>query len=300
MNRILSWLISLAMCFTFSLSINMVEAATETVTVDAMGEYDVGGNDTREQAKNIALDNAKRHALEQVAISIESKSNTSMGKLTRDTIMSYASGRLRIIGNPVYNFLNDGMKCRAYIKATVNVDYEELKRERNRAVINPAPVQRPVYPSGNNGAYGGSNVGSGAKSKVLDGAIEYNGHYYKNFEMKMKWEPARRFCETMGGHLATMENAGEIAILDKLRQKGSNEYWIGGYSTEQGLWKWVTGGIITDSYWDKGHPYGSGDMYRMYIYKNSVDLLWRNSKHYYVYSFICEWESAADAHDSNM
>lgn len=46
-----------------------------------------------------------------------------------------------------------------------------------------------------------------SQAHVLDGAKEWNGHYYKAFEFQLNWEQAKNFCESMGGHLATAENS---------------------------------------------------------------------------------------------
>lgn len=45
------------------------------------------------------------------------------------------------------------------------------------------------------------SIGSVGQAHVLDGAKEWNGHYYKAFEFQLNWEQAKKFCESMGFHL---------------------------------------------------------------------------------------------------
>ena len=148
------------------------------------------------------------------------------------------------------------------------------------------------------------SVCSLTQAHVLDGAKEWNGHYYKNFEFKLKWENAKKFCESVGGHLATVENDYEIEILSNISKNGSDEYWIGGYKDNNGIWKWITGSVITGNHWREGAPYKIIGNYtrnnEMYISKYS-DKKWQNMDGTAEsYAFICEWESRESAHESTM
>lgn len=278
--------------FVISCFINQNIIYAESVEVAAVGEYDVGGNDTRERAKVAAYENAKRNALEQVATSIESRTDVSMGMVTRDTILSYAKGKLRIVGSPRYEFSDKGTICWAYIRAIVDVDMEELKNNRGRFVDNSGK-------SDNN--YSNHREQSASSSGILNGAIEFNGHYYKNFEFRLDWEQAQKFCQSVGGHLATMESSAEADVINRLRGKGGWNYWLGGYRDDQGLWRWVTGGTITDSFWRTGEPAGgSSKRNRMLTHKLDKTMQWYSHKGEESWSFICEWDAKENAHDSNM
>ena len=74
------------------------------------------------------------------------------------------------------------------------------------------------------------------QAHVLDGAKE--------------WNDADSFCKSMGGHLATAETQAENEVPKSLVLKTANgrekNYRIGGYSTKQSIWKWVTGKTISD------------------------------------------------------
>lgn len=59
------------------------------------------------------------------------------------------------------------------------------------------------------------SIGSVGQAHVLDGATEWNGHYYKIFRMPMNWGRANAFCKSVGGHLATAETQAENEMLKK-------------------------------------------------------------------------------------
>ena len=150
------------------------------------------------------------------------------------------------------------------------------------------------------------SIGSVSQAHVLDGAKEWNGHYYKIFQMQMTWNDAKSFCESMGGHLATAETQAENEMLKTLVVKGANGqgkyYWIGGYETNQGIWKWITGKTIADYFdWIDNRSSFSGEngkqKIRMY---SSRDGKWDAGVTSWHYEFICEWENANNAHESNM
>ena len=142
-----------------------------------------------------------------------------------------------------------------------------------------------------------------ASAHVLDGAKEWNGHYYKVFQMQMSWNEAKRFCENVGGHLATAETFAENEAIKRIVMRQTNNrkgvnYWMGAYSESNGMWRWVTGKILSDYYdWWEGE-YPSGDQF-MKIYFSSEGACWYASRSENL-SFICEWESASAAHEGTI
>ena len=142
---------------------------------------------------------------------------------------------------------------------------------------------------------------SSTSAQVLDGAEVYNGHYYKAFEFKLPWDAASKFCQSMGGHLATMEDKTEVTVLDKIRTKGGGfNYWLGGYRDDQGLWRWLNGSIITDSFWRANEPSSSESKSKMLIHRYDKAFEWYSHDGNEKWSFICEWDSMQDAHESTM
>ena len=148
------------------------------------------------------------------------------------------------------------------------------------------------------------SIGSVSQAHVLDGAKEWNGHYYKIFEMPMDWESADSFCKSMGGHLATAETSTENEMMKQLfmSMEGSSACWIGGRRDKQRIWRWITGKVIADYFdWANGQPRSDGNAGGASLClrrsdKGKWDNPWSSDKN----SFMCEWENANEAHESNI
>jgi len=260
--------------------------------VSAIGEYTYGDRETREDAKRLALEDAKRNALEKIVVYVQSQTVVRNYRLIEDYIKSYTAGKMQILDRD-FRFVGDKMlTCLATIRAVVDIDIEEMK---NHTRFNE--VENQMDSQIKNGS---RNQNSVAKSKILDGAIESNGHYYKNFEIKLDWDSAKKFCEGVGGHLIIAESDAEIEILKKLSQKGSWNYWIGGYKDDNGIWRWVNGSVITGDYWHPGQPSSSASRNKMLVHSLYKDGKWNSHRKDETWGFICEWESAEDAHDSTL
>lgn len=261
--------------------------SAEKHEVTASGEYTYGDKETREDAKKAALEDAKRNALEKIVVYVQSQSVVDKSKLTADTIRSHSAGKLQILDRE-FQFVGDKMlTCIATIKAAVEIDMNELQN-------NPASTNALNPPTSNP-----NSGGEVTKSKILDGAIELNGHYYKNFEIKLNWDSAKKFCESVGGHLVISESDDEIDILQKLSKKGSQTYWIGGYRDDDGLWRWLNGVIVMGNHWHPGEPPGGSSSNRMSV-RDWTNGKWITDSANEVWAFICEWESGGDAHDSTL
>jgi len=72
-------------------------AAAEVRTITAIGEYRMGDNDTRTDAKRLALLDAKRVALEKAGVYIESITEVKNFDLTREEIRAYTGGIVEVI-----------------------------------------------------------------------------------------------------------------------------------------------------------------------------------------------------------
>ena len=144
------------------------------------------------------------------------------------------------------------------------------------------------------------SISTTAQAHVLDGAKEWNGHYYKIIAMRMTWDKAEKFCNSIGGHLATAETFDENEMIKTMVLKYDNNrkdrYWIGGYCKDS-IWRWVTGKLITD-YFDWISSPASGDNKR-------IELVCREEARWHSdfgdeHEFLCEWEKADDAHESTL
>lgn len=144
-------------------------------------------------------------------------------------------------------------------------------------------------------------------SGVLTDAVERNGHYYKIFNMPMKWEDANKQCVSMGGHLATAETKEENEFIKEffVSTVESNQdvwCWLGGVRDKKGIWHWVTGKMMTDYYdWVGGKPRENLQLGGSYLclWKRK-DGKWDNHGKMSKCLFMCEWESADKAHDSAL
>ena len=137
-----------------------------------------------------------------------------------------------------------------------------------------------------------------AFANILDGAEEFKGHYYKTFEFETSWDDAKVFCESVGGHLATIGSQEEHLFVIEVCKKGSKwpgKYWLGGYRNSKGIWKWIDGTVISLNNWERGYPDSSA-------FSNTISMLygkWWSVNNTYTYGFVCEWESLTFAHETN-
>ncbi len=112
----------------------------------------------------------------------------------------------------------------------------------------------------------GSNVFSGDKcayahwtkavsetpSKTI---VSDDGHRYEFYDNAMSWKDAESFCESKGGHLATISSAEENDIVLSLIDKNTRYSWIGAkYDEPSRAWSWITGEEFTYNNWAPGEP----------------------------------------------
>ena len=91
----------------------------------------------------------------------------------------------------------------------------------------------------------------------LDGAVEYNGHYYKVVNEAMYWSQAKAECEAQDGHLVTITDSAEQEFVFSLadREGQMYHYWLGATDeAHEGDWRWVTGEAWSYNNWCTGQP----------------------------------------------
>jgi hypothetical protein len=96
----------------------------ELLTVVAEGNYQLGDHDTKEDGTRLAVEAAKRHALEQVASYVESVTTTTALDITRDEIRTYTAGVVRVSEQTISTRL-DGNQIIIHADLTVQIDPEE-------------------------------------------------------------------------------------------------------------------------------------------------------------------------------
>ena len=130
-------------------------------------------------------------------------------------------------------------------------------------------------------------------------ALEFNGHYYKIFSNTCSsWEDAKAYCESVGGHLATISSKEENDALFNYMRSLNLKIAYFGYSdaATEGEWKWVNGETNIYNNWHSGEPNGrSSENYAEFYYQFN-DGTWndgdfdRGVTTSDESNFICEWD----------
>lgn len=142
---------------------------------------------------------------------------------------------------------------------------------------------------------------------IPEGAGEYAGHSYYAFNMDSidTWEEAEEYCESLGGHLATITSAEEDAfVYQYMRENFSYESAYFGLTDagHEGEWMWVTGEPVSYTNWENGEPNNGientdqyPENYGLYYYDFSNGKWNDGDFGVYTYrggtAFICEWEN---------
>ncbi len=96
-------------------------AGAEVRTLTATGEYRMGDNDTKTDAKRLALLDAKRLALEQVGTYLEGVTEVKDLRVTKDEIRSYTAGIVEVLEQATRTAL-EGETSVVRVDVTVRVD----------------------------------------------------------------------------------------------------------------------------------------------------------------------------------
>lgn len=150
---------------------------------------------------------------------------------------------------------------------------------------------------------------------IPDDALEFNGHFYKVFDLKMSWNEAKEYCENIGGHLATISSSEENNYLIGVSGK-KNVYWIGMKLNGTNNCYWITGESVEFTNFHRGEPdnYQGKQGHCVLIVKSSgtgwrtgewSDMepegeSWDGDKFWSDNGFICEWDSMNPENKSRM
>lgn len=91
------WVMSVVVQTLLPIVLSGGPAAAEMRTITATGEYRMGDNDTRTDAKRLALLDAKRLALEQAGTYIESITQVKNFELSNEEIRAYTAGIVEVV-----------------------------------------------------------------------------------------------------------------------------------------------------------------------------------------------------------
>ena len=117
----------------------------------------------------------------------------------------------------------------------------------------------------------------------------YNGNTYQLFNDCLTWDEAKKKCEELGGHLATITSAGEQEVVAKLvNGQARVGYWIGGRKNGSSIW--ITGEPFSYTNWEVNQPDERNGEDRYGIYSSTGKWNdWLNADQYV--GFICEKEA---------
>lgn len=136
-----------------------------------------------------------------------------------------------------------------------------------------------------------------ASANIPNGAVEYNGHYYYVYSNTCRtWEQAKRYCESLGGHLAIIDDSEENKhVYQIMIRLGYGSAYFGLSDAErEGDWRWVDGRKISWSNWNPGEPNNiAGREHYAMFWAGSAPYKWNDGTfgpNPADTTFICEWD----------
>ncbi|MCU0980806.1 MAG: hypothetical protein MUF25_16780 [Pirellulaceae bacterium] len=138
-----------------------------------------------------------------------------------------------------------------------------------------------------------------------------NGHEYQRIDMPLPWRTAKRVCEEVGGHLATVTSAAENGFICRTFAT-THVCWLGATDeVEEGKWRWVTGEPFSYTKWFAGEPSNSGGLEHYLAMGSTESIFVKGQWSFYRFGenwndhaesgtyrgvamayAVCEWESA--------
>ncbi len=132
--------------------------------------------------------------------------------------------------------------------------------------------------------------------KILSDVIEYNGCYYKLYNISLSWEDAESYCQSLNGHLVSINTESEQIFIESLIADGEkNLYWIGGNNLNDGKWCWSDNSSWIFENWALGEPSGVDGNNKRTI-ENYLQIYAKEYKH--SKAKIGEWNDACGNGDA--
>lgn len=128
----------------------------------------------------------------------------------------------------------------------------------------------------------------------IDAIRGSNDHYYYIYPAYGSWEEAKEYCESLGGHLASITSREEDEEVFRYMNEMGYESAYFGLSDEvsEGDWQWVNGEESDYMNWADGEPNGQYgvEFYAMYYYVYDEGG-WNDGSFQEANKFIiCEWD----------
>lgn len=129
---------------------------------------------------------------------------------------------------------------------------------------------------------------------IPEDVYAFGEHQYKFFEYSMSWADAKKFCEDLGGHLATISSKEEWDFIQSKAKANEGHFWLGATDEKlEGEWRWITGEPWEFTAWSEEYPNTDNKADYLYI-SCSRDYTWYNwsgeLSHTDKEGFICEWD----------
>ena len=136
---------------------------------------------------------------------------------------------------------------------------------------------------------GGHPADDDKSYEIPTDAITFNGHSYKVFNESKTWQEAKEYCESVGGHLATVASETENNFIKELVVSNNykNAYLGATDEVTEGIWKWVTGEEFNYTSWGKGEPNNEGRREHYLLFNSNGS--WNDIPNE-EWPFICEWD----------
>jgi tetratricopeptide (TPR) repeat protein len=125
-DRSISLIVMAVMMGTILLAVSPTQAEVRTIT--ATGEYRMGDNDTRTDAKRLALLDAKRLALEKTGTYLEGVTEVKNLQVTRDEIKTYTAGIAEVLEQDTKT-IHEGETTVVRVDVTVKVDTAAIAKQ---------------------------------------------------------------------------------------------------------------------------------------------------------------------------
>ena len=91
-----------------------------------------------------------------------------------------------------------------------------------------------------------------AEAAAASEAQHFLGHTYQRFDGSMSWDEAKNYCESLGGHLATIGSTTEQDFIRALIADGQRHvYWLGGERDSENNWHWLTESPFAYTNWSE-------------------------------------------------
>lgn len=129
------------------------------------------------------------------------------------------------------------------------------------------------------------------------------GPRYAVVQAVMTWDEARVYCESRGGHLATITSQQQMDTITALLEENNlKTVWLGANNyTSSGGYQWVSGEPFEFAPWGVGEPNNQNgqEHYLMMYYQEDQGWIWNDSvsngaavfdaQHC---GFVCQWEGS--------